>query len=290
MATVATAAALVAGAARSFGYRPDGKRDRRKVSGQTKAEVKDKLKELHADLDVGVKTSADYSVQRAVDDWMAEGRDGLSVRTTKRDKSILKPVLAIVASKPLHELATHDVRRALTVLARDHSSSTVTLARNRLVLAIQHAEAGNPWPSRRLGELASIAKSGSVVLMHDRMSLAAGDHPPVQRGGEYERHRQGSGQGRPEKHAGQTSVYRAGDSQDERVVEQLHDGDGNGVGGEGNSQSGTETDPSAQHAAHRQPVPKDERQRDGQDDGSGVVQAQRRAKDHAKDLTDRAPS
>jgi hypothetical protein len=119
MATVATAAALVAGAARSFGYRPDGKRDRRKVSGQTKAEVKDKLKELHADLDVGVKTSADYSVQRAVDDWMAEGRDGLSVRTTKRDKSILKPVLAIVASKPLHELATHDVRRTLIVLARE---------------------------------------------------------------------------------------------------------------------------------------------------------------------------
>jgi Fe-S-cluster-containing dehydrogenase component len=54
---------------------------RRKVSGKTKTEVKDKLRELHSDLDAGVQTSASYTVDQAVADWMREGRDGLSPST-----------------------------------------------------------------------------------------------------------------------------------------------------------------------------------------------------------------
>jgi integrase len=125
------------------GHDAAGKRYRSKVSGKTKTEVKDKLRELHIDLDVGVKTSAGYTVQNAVDDWMREGRDGVAARTISRDLSILKPVLAIIGNKSLRDLTTHDVRRALTVLAADHSTSTVTLVRNRLVMAIRHAEAGD---------------------------------------------------------------------------------------------------------------------------------------------------
>ena len=37
----------------SFGYAADGKRIRKKVSGQTRTEVKDKLKTLHSELDAG---------------------------------------------------------------------------------------------------------------------------------------------------------------------------------------------------------------------------------------------
>ena len=50
-------------------------------------------------------------------DWLSEGRDGVAARTISRDLSILKPVLAIVGNKSLRDLTTHDVRRALTVLA-----------------------------------------------------------------------------------------------------------------------------------------------------------------------------
>ena len=38
----------------SVGFGPDGKRLRRKVSGRTKQEVRDKLRALHAELDVGL--------------------------------------------------------------------------------------------------------------------------------------------------------------------------------------------------------------------------------------------
>ncbi len=40
-----------------LGSSADGKRVRKKVSGKTKAEVKDKLKALHSELDAGLRTA-----------------------------------------------------------------------------------------------------------------------------------------------------------------------------------------------------------------------------------------
>jgi hypothetical protein len=57
----------------SLGFDADGKRIRRKVSGQTRTVVKDKLKELHSELDAGVRTAAGYTVDMALTDWLAEG-------------------------------------------------------------------------------------------------------------------------------------------------------------------------------------------------------------------------
>ncbi len=57
-----------------MGYAEDGKRRRRKVSGQTKAAVVDKLRELHKALDKGIvpKTGyAHYTVRQAAEDWLA---------------------------------------------------------------------------------------------------------------------------------------------------------------------------------------------------------------------------
>jgi hypothetical protein len=67
----------------SLGYGPDGKRIRRKVSGQTKQDVKDKLGKLHSDLEAGVRTpAARYTVGQAVEDWLREGLDGRSEKTS----------------------------------------------------------------------------------------------------------------------------------------------------------------------------------------------------------------
>jgi hypothetical protein len=63
--------------ASSLGWRPDGSRIRRKVTGRTKTEVREKLKKLQAEADTGLKTSASYTVAKAVDDWAAEALDGL---------------------------------------------------------------------------------------------------------------------------------------------------------------------------------------------------------------------
>jgi hypothetical protein len=72
----------------SVGFGPDGKRIRRKVSGRTKTEVRDKLKAAHAELDRGLHTSATYTVQHAVDDWLEgglqAGRTALGPSTTRR--------------------------------------------------------------------------------------------------------------------------------------------------------------------------------------------------------------
>jgi integrase len=57
----------------SLGFNADGKRVRKKVSGKTKAEVRDKLKEVHSELDAGVRTVHGYTVEKAVADWLAEG-------------------------------------------------------------------------------------------------------------------------------------------------------------------------------------------------------------------------
>jgi integrase len=127
----------------SLGFDSGGRRLRRKVSGKTKTEVKDKLKELHSDLDAGVRTSASYTVDQAVADWMREGRDGRSASTLRRDALILRPVLASIGSIPLHALRTHDVWHALSELATSRSSATVSLAHNCLVRAIRHAESGD---------------------------------------------------------------------------------------------------------------------------------------------------
>jgi len=61
----------------SLGYGPDGKRIRRKVSGQTEQDVKDKLGKLHSDLEAGVRAPvARHTVGQAVEHWLREGLDG----------------------------------------------------------------------------------------------------------------------------------------------------------------------------------------------------------------------
>ena len=60
----------------SLGYAADGKRIRKKVSGQTRTEVKDKLKALHSELDAGVRTAAGYTVRHAGDRLAGRGPAG----------------------------------------------------------------------------------------------------------------------------------------------------------------------------------------------------------------------
>jgi integrase len=67
----------------SLGYTPSGKRIRKKVSGLTRTEVKDKLKALHSELDAGVRTAAGYTLDMAVVDWPAEGLPGRAAKTVE---------------------------------------------------------------------------------------------------------------------------------------------------------------------------------------------------------------
>lgn len=139
----------------SLGVGSDGRRLRRKVSGRTKQEVKDKLKELHDELDVGVRSSAAYTVQRCADDWLANGLDGRSAKTVNDAKDALKPLLAIIGNRPLRDLTANDVRGALVKMSATRSTRTLQIARNCLARAIKRA-AANDHVRRNVAALAEL--------------------------------------------------------------------------------------------------------------------------------------
>jgi len=127
----------------SLGWTPDGKRIRRKVTGRTKTEVRDKLKRLQAEADAGLKTSAFYTLSKAVDDWAAEALDGLAAKTVRSHVDLLRPVTMLIGNIPLRDLTAQDVRRALAKLAERRSTRTMASTHNVLVRAIRHAEAND---------------------------------------------------------------------------------------------------------------------------------------------------
>ncbi len=125
----------------SLGFATDGKWIRRKVSGRTKQEVRDKLKAVHQELDARIRSSTGYTVRRAVEDWLREGLDGRSERTRKLYTGLLEPVLEIIGAKPLRDLTAGDVRSALGQLTSRYSTRSLQITRNSLERAIRHAEA-----------------------------------------------------------------------------------------------------------------------------------------------------
>ena len=124
----------------SLGFDADGKRIRRKVSGQTRTEVKDKLKALHSELDAGVRIAPGYTVEKAVADWLDEGLPGRTAKTVEANRDSLRPLLAVIGTIPLKDLTVQDVRTALKKMAATHATRTLQKAHNCLTRAVRHAE------------------------------------------------------------------------------------------------------------------------------------------------------
>ena len=125
----------------SVGFGPDGKRLRRKVSGKTKQEVREKLRALHAELNVGLQPSAGYTVRAAVEDWLEHGLSGRSARTVQLYWDGVRPLTDRLGARPLRKLSAADVRSALSALSDQLSTRSLQIAHNCLVRAIRHAEA-----------------------------------------------------------------------------------------------------------------------------------------------------
>jgi integrase len=124
----------------SLGFDADGKRIRRKVSGKTRTEAKDKLKGLHSELDAGVRPVAGYTMDMAVADWLGEGLPGRAAKTVEVYGDALGPALAVIGRIPLRDLTVQDVRTALAKMAATHSTPTLQKAHNCLTRALRHAE------------------------------------------------------------------------------------------------------------------------------------------------------
>ena len=72
----------------SLGFDAKGKRQRIKRKGKTKAQVKDKLREVVDDLDTGVRAEAGYTVKDAVNDFLDRGLKGKSPATINNYRSL----------------------------------------------------------------------------------------------------------------------------------------------------------------------------------------------------------
>ena len=126
----------------------------RKVSGKTKQEVREqvreKLKAIHAELNVGLQSSAGYTVRMAMDDWLEHGLSGRSARTVQLYRNGVKPLTDGLGVRPLRKLSAADVWSALGELSDQLSTRSLQIAHNRLVRAIRQAEAddlvGRTWP------------------------------------------------------------------------------------------------------------------------------------------------
>jgi integrase len=124
----------------SLGFDADGKRIRRKVTGKTRTEVKGKLKDLHSELDAGMRPVAGYTLDMAVTDWLAEGLPGRAAKTVEVYRDALNPVLAVIGRIAVRDLTVQDVRTALAKMAVTHSTPTLQKAHNCLTRALRHAE------------------------------------------------------------------------------------------------------------------------------------------------------
>src|SRR6266550_4191361 len=125
----------------SLGFSPSGARIRKKVTGRTKTEVRDKLRELHRQVEGGLRPRRRYTVEDALEDWLAVGLDGLSARTvTLYRGTIAKALRTELGSVRLTDLTAADVQKALTSIASRMSTRTIQIAHNVLVRAIRQAE------------------------------------------------------------------------------------------------------------------------------------------------------
>src|SRR5215468_4838214 len=125
----------------SLGFAPAGTRIRRKVTGRTKAEVRSKLRELHQEVDSGLRPRQSYTMNDALDDWLAHGMNDVAARTVTLYKGTIVPLLSEqLGTMKLKDLTAGHVQKALTVLAARMSTRTVQISRNVLVRAIRQAE------------------------------------------------------------------------------------------------------------------------------------------------------
>lgn len=161
----------------SLGYTAAGRRRRRKVYGKTKAEVRDGLKELRAEIETGVTSSARYTVAEAVRKWLDVGLRGRDQGTVDKCRSFAEShiVPAIGAAKlrdltaddldewleqKSAELATSTLQQVLSILRR-----SITLAQRRDLVARNVAElvTAPKGTAGRLSKALSMEQIGAVL-------------------------------------------------------------------------------------------------------------------------------
>ena len=128
----------------TIGYTPAGKRITKRVTGKTKTDAKNKLKEILRDHDDGVTvTDTDYTVAQAINDWLANYELSGHAENTIRTKQTLidNHIMPALGARKLVKLTPDDVDRWLATEAEEMVTSTLRHLHSILRRAITRAQA-----------------------------------------------------------------------------------------------------------------------------------------------------
>ncbi|WP_030304167.1 site-specific integrase [Streptomyces katrae] len=183
----------------SLGSTAAGKRNRAKVSGKTKTDVRRKLRDLKKELEKGAKAPANYTVKQAVEDWLVQGLKGKASTSVDTYRSLAAThiytqlgaaKLRLLEADEVDEwldgraelLATTSLRLVLSVLRRSiaHAQRRGKAVRNVAEL-VEAPEGRQGRPSKSLsleqGEAVLRAKTGSWIHAYVVLSLLVGMRP-----------------------------------------------------------------------------------------------------------------
>jgi integrase len=126
----------------SLGFDAAGRRQRVKRKGRTKAQVKDKLREVVDDLEAGVTAAENYTVQEAVNDFLDQGMKGKAQETIDNYRSIASHhLIPCVGAARLKRLTADDLDTWIDERAAELSTRTLRLVHQILERSIRHAQA-----------------------------------------------------------------------------------------------------------------------------------------------------
>jgi hypothetical protein len=126
----------------SLGFDAAGKRQRVKRKARTKAQVKDKLREVVDDLEAGVTAKAGYTVAEAISDFLDHGMKGKAATTLANYRSLadnhITPHLGTVKLK---ELTADHLDIWMDERAEELTTRTLRLIHQILERSVRHAQA-----------------------------------------------------------------------------------------------------------------------------------------------------
>jgi integrase len=123
----------------SRGFDSDGKRIRPTVRGETREEVKDKLKTLHAEIDAGIHTPATYTVEECVRDWLNDltlDPDTVAEYRGQAEKWIYTKIGAI----KLKDFTVADAERFFRQIAKYLGKRSLMMIKSTLRRSIRRAQ------------------------------------------------------------------------------------------------------------------------------------------------------
>jgi integrase len=146
----------------SLGYAPNGKRIVKRGSGKTKTEAKEKLKQVLRDYEDGLAIApADYTVERAINDWLAHGLNGRDPATVKTCTILCRThIIPALGARKLRDLSAEDVDKWLAAKAKTLSTRTLQSLYSCLNRAIKRAMARDKV-KRNVVALCSVPKGKS---------------------------------------------------------------------------------------------------------------------------------